>query len=99
MLPATGDQTFWSAPPEQNARGELKAGQVFIFRGNGSRFRAITSTTPQAFAGFGYSVATGDFNGDGIPEPVIGVPFENADLLDPGGDVETHLQIGQIEVK
>src|SRR5213596_910505 len=24
--------------PEQNARGELKAGQVFIFRGNGSRF-------------------------------------------------------------
>ena len=85
--------------PEQNARGELKAGQVFIFRGNGSRFRAITSTTPQAFAGFGYSVATGDFNGDGIPEPVIGVPFENADLLDPGGDVETHLQIGQIEVK
>jgi hypothetical protein len=85
--------------PEQNARGELKAGQVFIFRDNGSRFRTLTSTTPQAFAGFGYSVATADFNGDGLPEPMVGVPFENADLVDPHGDVETHLQIGQIEVK
>ena len=85
--------------PEQKAKGQLTAGQVSIFRDNGSRFKTVTSTTPQAFAGFGYSVATADFNGDGIPEPVIGVPFENADLVAPDGDVETHLQIGQIEVK
>jgi hypothetical protein len=85
--------------PEQKASGQLNAGKVFIFRGTGSQLRTVTSTTPQAFAGFGYAVATGDFNGDGIPEPVIGVPFQNADLIAPDGDVETHLQIGQIEIR
>ena len=35
---------------------------------------------------------------DGAPEIVVGVPFEDADLLE-GGDIETHLQIGQIEIR
>jgi hypothetical protein len=30
---------------------------------------------------------------------VVGTPFENADLVDPDGDVVTHLQIGQIEIQ
>jgi hypothetical protein len=58
----------------------------------------VTSAEPKAYAGFGYVLTTADFNGDRILETVIGVPYEDADLVD-NGDVETHLQIGQIEVQ
>jgi hypothetical protein len=41
-----------------------------------------------------------DFDGDGSVTPVIGVPYQNADLIDPAdGDLDTHLQIGQIEIQ
>jgi FG-GAP repeat len=53
---------------------------------------------PKAFAGFGYAVTTADFNNDGTQETVVGTPFEDADLPE-GGDIETHLQIGQIEIQ
>ena len=58
-----------------------------------------TSAAPKAFAGFGRAVTAADFNGDGIPETAVGVPYEDADLIGPDGDVETHLQIGQIEIQ
>lgn len=33
-------------------------------------------------------------------KPIVGVPFQNADLIDPDdGDLVTHLQIGQIEIQ
>ena len=85
--------------PEQDVKGLTNAGKVFIFRGDGSLFKSLTSATPQAFAGFGYSLDTADFDGDGLADPVVGVPFQNVDLVARDGDVETHLQIGQIEVK
>jgi len=59
----------------------------------------VTDATRQAFAGFGYSLAAADFDGDGIPDPLVGAPFENVDLVAADGDIETHLQIGQIELK
>ena len=59
----------------------------------------MTDATRQAFAGFGYSLAAADFDGDGIPDPLVGAPFENVDLVAADGDIETHLQIGQIELK
>ena len=75
--------------------------KLFIFSGaNGALFQTLTSATPQAFAGFGSALAGADFDGDGIPTPVVGVPFQNADLIDPeNGDLVTHLQIGQIEIQ
>jgi hypothetical protein len=86
--------------PDIAVNGLLNAGQVLIFRGsNGRLFRTLTSEEPTAVAGFGYAVTTGDFNGDGTPETVIGVPFQDKDLTDPGGDIHTHLQIGQIEIQ
>lgn len=83
--------------PEQDVNGLLNAGEVFVFHRNGL-FKTLKSTAPQAFAGFGYSLATADFDGDGLAEPVIGVPFQNVDLVAGDGDTETHLQIGQIEL-
>ncbi|MFL6546352.1 MAG: FG-GAP repeat protein, partial [Candidatus Udaeobacter sp.] len=61
--------------------------------------QSVTDATRQAFAGFGYSLAAADFDGDGIPDPLVGAPFENVDLVAADGDIETHLQIGQIELK
>ena len=86
--------------PDATVNGLQNAGEVLIFRGtNGRLFRTVVSEQPKAFAGFGFAVTTADFNGDGTPETVIGVPFEDADLVDPSGDIVTHLQIGQIEVQ
>ena len=79
--------------------GLQSAGQVFVFKGNNGRLsRTVSSEQPTAFAGFGFAVTTGDFNGNGTPEIVIGVPFQDVNLI-INGDVETHLQIGQIEVQ
>jgi hypothetical protein len=86
--------------PEEDVNGLINAGETVIFDGAlGSVFLTLTSETPQAFAGFGCSVLAVDFDGDGTVRPVIGVPYQNADLIDPeDGDLVTHLQIGQIEI-
>ena len=86
--------------PDVTVNGLQNAGQVFVFRGNNGRLsRTVSSEVPTAFAGFGFAVTTGDFNGDGTPQIVIGVPFQNKDLVGSDGDLETHLQIGQIEIQ
>lgn len=87
--------------PDQDVSGLINAGEAFIFNGaRGTLFQSYTSETPQAFAGFGLAATAVDFDGDGTPAPVIGVPFQNADLVDPEtGDLVTHLQIGQIEIQ
>ena len=43
-------------------------------------------------------LVTADFNGDGTPTPVIGTPYESADLI-VHGDSEHHIAIGQIEIQ
>jgi hypothetical protein len=87
--------------PDQDVGGLINAGQAVIFNGaKGTLFQTLTSASPQAFAGFGSALAAADFDGDGTPTPIIGVPFQNADLIDPDdGDLVTHLQIGQIEIQ
>jgi len=83
--------------PDHSVNGLLNAGEAFIFRGNnGKLFKTVTSAMPKAFAGFGYAITTADFNG--TQETVVGTPFEDADLMGPE-DIETHLQIGQIEIQ
>jgi FG-GAP repeat len=87
--------------PDQDVGGLINAGETLIYNGaNGRLFQTLTSATPQAFAGFGSALATADFDGDGTPTTIVGVPFQNADLIDPDdGDIVTHLQIGQIEIQ
>ena len=55
---------------------------------------------PQDSAGFGSAVITADFDGDGTPTPVVGTPYETADLpTGPHGEIEHHIAIGQIEIQ
>ncbi|MBA2434946.1 MAG: FG-GAP repeat protein [Chthoniobacterales bacterium] len=99
----TGDERpdVFVGAPEQDVNGLINAGQAYIYDGaGGSLFQTLTSETPQAFAGFGLAVDAIDFSGDGTPTAVVGVPFQNAELIDPeDGDLVFHLQIGQIEIQ
>jgi hypothetical protein len=82
-----------TAPPDKTLNGLLNAVEVLIFRGNNGRlFRTVTSEAPKGFAGFRNAIGTADFDGDGTPATVVGIPYEDADLIGPDGDVETHLQ-------
>lgn len=104
---AVGDMTGDGKPdvmagvPDQDVAGAINAGQTVIFDGStGAIFKTLSSETVQAFAGFGSAVGAVDFTGNGTFTPVIGVPYRTAELIDPiDGDLHTHLQIGQIEIR
>jgi len=87
--------------PDQDVNGRINAGEVLIFSGaSGRLFRTLTSAEPQDSAGFGSAVITADFDGDGTPTPVVGTPYETADLpTGPHGEIEHHIAIGQIEIQ
>jgi hypothetical protein len=97
----TGDGTpdIMVGAPDQTVHRLRNAGAVYVFSGaSGVLSRTVTSAVPTAVAGFGFTATTADFNGDGILETVVGTPFQDADLIE-GGDLVTHLQIGQIEIQ
>jgi hypothetical protein len=78
----------------------INAGEAFILSGtDGTLLTTLKEGTPQANAGFGFSLASADLNKDGTPDLIIGTPFQNADLLNSHLDIQTHLQIGQIETQ
>jgi hypothetical protein len=87
--------------PEADVGGLINAGSAFIYNGaSGALFQTLSNETPQAFAGFGSALAAPHLGGADTISKVIGVPFQNADLIDPSdGDLVTHLQIGQIEIQ
>jgi VCBS repeat protein/FG-GAP repeat protein len=85
--------------PDQDVNGQLNAGEVLFFNGaNGKLFQTLTSGQPQDSAGFGSAIVTADFNGDGTPTPVVGTPYESADIIE-NGDSNHHIAIGQIEIQ
>src|SRR6266849_823101 len=85
--------------PDQDVNGQINAGEVLIFSGaSGRLFKTLTSAQPQDSAGFGSAIITADFDGDGTPTPVVGTPYESADLIEHA-DSEHHIAIGQIEIQ
>ncbi|MEO7951973.1 MAG: integrin alpha [Chthoniobacterales bacterium] len=103
---AVGDMTGDGIPdvmagvPDQDVSGAINAGQAVIFNGStGAIFKTLSSETIQATAGFGSAVGAVDFTGNGTFTPIIGVPYQTATLVAPDGDLDTHLQIGQIEIR
>ena len=95
VMGVSGNGIMIGAPDQhvtQNNQLLLNAGKVFIVKGSdGTLVNTLTSTSLQANAGFGYSVVRSSNHS------IIGAPFQNADLLNSNGDIQTHLQIGQIE--
>src|SRR5438552_6456424 len=83
--------------PDATVNGLQNAGEVLVFKGNGRLSSTIVSEQPTAYAGFGYAVSTANLSGTGTPQIVVGVPFEDVNIV-INGDVQTHLQMGQIEV-
>jgi FG-GAP repeat len=84
--------------PDATVNGLQNAGEVLVYKGNnGKVVNTVISEQPTAYAGFGYSVTSADFNNDGTYSIVVGVPFQDENII-VGGDVETHLQVGQIEI-
>jgi hypothetical protein len=83
--------------PDATVNGLLNAGEVLIFKSSGRLSSTIVSEQPTAYAGFGYAVTSANFTGTGPSQIVVGVPFEDINIV-VGGDVVTHLQMGQIEI-
>src|SRR5262249_11664546 len=87
--------------PDQTVNGLLNAGEALVFNGaTGKLFKTVTAAAPKAYAGFGFSVDAEDLNGNGVLQYIIGAPLQDADIFDPiTMDIETHLQIGQLEIQ
>ncbi len=68
---------------DSTANGEADAGEAFVFFGPAlTTFAALVPDPVHNGDDFGYSSATGDFNGDGLMDPLIG-----AKQGEPGGVV------------
>jgi hypothetical protein len=65
--------------PEQAVKGNDRQGWVFVFSGaDGSLLYTLDDPMPQEGAFFGWSVAgTGDVNGDGTPDLLVGAPGQD----------------------
>jgi hypothetical protein len=87
--------------PDHTVSGLLNAGEAFVFNGSTGRlFKTVTAATPTAYSGFGFAVGGVDLHGNGSTQLIIGTPYQDADIFDPiTMDIETHLQIGQLEIQ
>lgn len=71
--------------PGRDVDGQNEAGAIVlisdlgdsVFNSTWSQSSADVPGAAEAFDNFGYSVAAGDFDGDGIAELAVGIPFED----------------------
>jgi len=69
--------------------GQTDAGEVFVFFGSPGGFDTVPDATlqeptPEISAQFGTSVASGDVNGDGFADVIVGATLSNAGQTDAG---------------
>ncbi len=75
--------------PYRNVGANLSQGAAFVFSGaDGKLLFALNDPTPRPYAGFGYVMATSpDVNQDGVPEILVGAPYQTVDQFHVQGEV------------
>ncbi|MEO1373002.1 MAG: FG-GAP repeat protein [Cyanobacteria bacterium J06635_10] len=91
------DDLAIGTPYEDLSTGEINSGKVNVLQGSHSGLTSHNSQlwTQDSFPSggdedyynFGYSLATGDFNGDGYDDLAIGTPYEDVDGIADVGKV------------
>jgi len=75
--------------PYKDVGNNLAQGVAFAFSGaDGKVLMTLNDPVPRPYAGFGYTLQQGpDINQDGVPEVLIGAPFQTVDQFHVQGEV------------
>jgi FG-GAP repeat/FG-GAP-like repeat len=94
-MTAVGDQDkdgvpdFLVGAPYQDVNKVISQGAAYVFSGaTGKLLFSLKDPLPRPYSVFGYSVAAGpDVNQDGVPELLVGAPYQSVDQFHIQGEV------------